>query len=195
MSILSPNVRPPPGVERPDFEGMARKAKDGRVENQWFPVRARTFPIGIDDKEDDSGSGYFAWDNELGPYDAVVHGFEAQARPVCVGEYARYLVDTGKADCIPISWARTKSTANGHGLSDAVENFIESFTTKTVFGPVPLKLAVDWPVYISYNDATAYADWAGARLPTLHEARSIHRQVEEKAKANNDLYASSPLKE
>ncbi|ODM23342.1 hypothetical protein SI65_00931 [Aspergillus cristatus] len=190
MSILSPNVQPPPGVERPDFEGMAREAAGQRVENQWFPVKARTFPIGIDDAEDDSGDGYFAWDNERGPYDAVVHGFEAQARPVCIGEYAKYLVETSKTDNIPVSWTRTTTPlTNGHGSSgDAVENFIGNLTIKTVFGPVPLKLAVDWPVYISYNDATAYADWAGARLPTLHEARSIHRQVEEeKAKDNNDL--------
>lgn len=191
-------MQSPPGVERPDFEGMAREAAGQRVENQWFPVKARTFPIGINNAEDDSGDGYFAWDNERGPYDAVVHGFEAQARPVCIGEYAKYLVETSKMDNIPVSWTpMTMPLTNGHGSSgDAVENFIEGLTIKTVFGPVPLKLAVDWPVYISYNDAAAYADWAGARLPTLHEARSIHRQVEEgKATENNDLYVPHQFKE
>lgn len=79
--------------------------------------------------------------------------------------------------------------ANGSSQDTAFDDFIVGFTIKTVFGPVPLKLALDWPVYISYNDATAFANWAGTQLPTFHEARSIHRQVEEeKAKINNELY-------
>ncbi|KAJ9193152.1 hypothetical protein DTO021D3_3818 [Paecilomyces variotii] len=195
MTILSPNILPPP-LPRPDFVSMAEKAARERVENQWFRIVPRTFSIGIEDPEDDSeGNGYFAWDNERDPYEVSVHGFEAQGRPVSIGEYATYLVETSQMDRIPISWTR-ESSLSGKTIAsdysygediDVQKNFIDGLTIKTVFGPVPLNLALDWPVYISYNDAEAYADWAGARIPTLHEARSIHRQVEEERKiaANN----------
>lgn len=180
---------------------MAERAARERVENKWFNIAPRTFSIGIDDPEDDTkGNGFFAWDNERGPYDVSVHGFEAQARPVSIGEYATYLVKTSQTDRIPLSWTRRdagsayssgeafSNGSHGNDVDVDVQKFIDRFTIKAVFGPVPLNLALDWPVYITYNDATAYADWAGARIPTLHEARSIHRQVEEeKITADDEL--------
>lgn len=37
MSMLSPNILPPP-TPRPDFMSMAERALRERVENQWFSI-------------------------------------------------------------------------------------------------------------------------------------------------------------
>ncbi|KAI9927595.1 hypothetical protein ASPWEDRAFT_62306 [Aspergillus wentii DTO 134E9] len=181
MSILSPNIQPPPGP-KPDFKAMAEKAANERVDNQWFNITPRTFTIGIDDsdRDDDGKDGFFGWDNERNPYDVTVDGFEAQGRPITNGEYATYLVNTSRTDSIPVTWTRSETPDNKD-----IESFTNTTTVKTVYGPVPLRLAFDWPVYTPYNDAVAYAEWAGARLPTIHESRSIHMQVEEEKARKN----------
>jgi formylglycine-generating enzyme required for sulfatase activity len=45
---------------------------------------------------------------------------------------------------------------------------------KTVFGPVSLDLAQDWPVIASYDELARYAQWTGCRIPTYEEVRSIY---------------------
>lgn len=45
---------------------------------------------------------------------------------------------------------------------------------RTVYGPVPLKYALDWPVFASYDELSGCAIWMGGRIPTMEEARSIY---------------------
>ena len=49
---------------------------------------------------------------------------------------------------------------------------------RTVYGPVPMKTAWDWPVLLSYNDVSAYAIVKGGRLPTDPELRLFYDQFE-----------------
>ena len=49
---------------------------------------------------------------------------------------------------------------------------------KTVYGLVPLKYALDWPVFASYNELAGCAKWMGGRIPTVEEARSIYSYVD-----------------
>jgi len=42
-----------------------------------------------------------------------------------------------------------------------------------------LKFALDWPVSASYNELSACASWMGGRIPTVEEARSIYKYVDE----------------
>jgi len=49
---------------------------------------------------------------------------------------------------------------------------------RTVFGTVPLKLALGWPVVASYDELAGCAQWMGGRIPTMEEARSIYSYVE-----------------
>ena len=116
MSILSPNIRPPPDVPRPDFAGMAVKAASERVENRWFRIPAQKLTVGFEDPESDDGPDrFFAWDNEREPYDVEVPAFEAQARPVSIGEYAAYLVDAGLEDTIPATWIKLDANGTTNG--------------------------------------------------------------------------------
>lgn len=228
MTILSPNIKPPPDMLCPNFEEMAQAAALKRVENKWFHIPEQELTIGFEDPESDDGPDrYFAWDNEREPYDIKAPGFEAQARPISVGEYARFLVGSGNQGNLPATWLRmtiavnngqlddfsntegstirhvsglpegsTKSPQNGfihHGPmsnngfnnsrepeDDAVQAFIAKHCIRTVWGPIPLLYALDWPAMICYNDATSYADWVGGgvRIPSLHEVRSIHEFVD-----------------
>lgn len=182
MAIQSPNILPPPDVPRPDFPKMAKVAASQRVENQWFRVPAQDFTISHEDPEKDDGSDrFFAWDNEREPYDVKVPPFEAQARPISNGEYAAYLVDRNLVT-LPVTWNQKVNPPNfikdGH-KEHALENFISFHTVKTVWGPIPLREALDWPVMASFDEVEGYAKWAGVRLPTLHELRSIHEHVEQ----------------
>jgi formylglycine-generating enzyme required for sulfatase activity len=192
MSVLSPSIKPPPGVPIPDFAAMAEKASRERVGNQWLEIKPRTFSIGINDSDNDDQGGsddFFAWDNERNPYEVSVGGFEAQARPVSIGEYATYLVKTSQKDQLPITWltkTRVSNMVANDQNGDEVDDFIGSLVTKTVYGHIPLSLVLDWPVYTSFKEAEGYANWVGARMPTLHEVRSIHRQVEEESAQKNE---------
>ncbi len=43
---------------------------------------------------------------------------------------------------------------------------------------MPLKLALDWPVFASYNELQGCAAWMGGRIPTFEEARSVYAHVD-----------------
>lgn len=200
MTLQSPSVLPPPGPT-PDFDAMARKAFSERVENQWFTISAQTFTIGFDD---DGPDRFFAWDNEREPYSVTTPEFEAQARPVCNEEYATYLFATGQRT-VPITWtqnpnASLRTSWNGtinqlmtDNCDDAFKQFIDSHAIKTVYGPVALASALDWPLMASYNEVEGYAKWSKARIPTLLEVRSIHEYaMKQKAKRNLHCNKISP---
>ena len=57
--------------------------------------------------------------------------------------------------------------------------FLENLSVRTVYGLVPLKLALDWPVFASYDELSGCAAWMGGRIPTLEETRSIYAHAEE----------------
>lgn len=181
MTIQSPNILPPPDLSRPDFARLAKEAASRRLENSWFRVPSQSFTIGFHDPESDNGPNrFFAWDNEREPYDVQVHGFEAPGRPVSNGEYAAYLFDT-KFPEIPATWS-TIGNSDGREYED-LSILISRHTIKTVWGPVPLTRALDWPVMASFDEVERYANWAGARLPPLHELRNVHEHVERQRKA------------
>ncbi|EXJ55868.1 hypothetical protein A1O7_08799 [Cladophialophora yegresii CBS 114405] len=190
MLLQSERILPPPGQESPDFRALAAEAKAQRVENQWHHVPASEVKLGLDDPENDLGPDrYFGWDNERPSRHARVHEFEAQSRPISNGEYAHFLEVTLKSP-LPASWTALAMNGqsigtngvNGHGkdaLRMASSGFVEGKAVRTVYGLVPLKYALDWPVMASYDELAAYAEWSGGRIPTLEEARSLYQYVEE----------------
>lgn len=193
MLLQSKRVLPPPGRELPDFKALASDAREKRVPNQWHRVPASKVKVGLDDAENNEGPDrYFGWDNERPSRGVTVHEFEAQSRPVSNGEYARFLEVIGKAT-LPASWTTSEAKmelsekngineVNGQSrakLAMASPSFTEGKAVRTVYGLVPLKYALDWPVMASYDELAAYAEWANGRIPTLEEARSLYKYVEE----------------
>ncbi|HUP61481.1 MAG TPA: SUMF1/EgtB/PvdO family nonheme iron enzyme [Thermoanaerobaculia bacterium] len=91
----------------------------------------------------------FGWDNELPELVVDVDAFEIDARNVTNGEYLEFVEATGAK--APHFWTR--------------EN--EAWLRRGVFETSALPL--DAPVYVTHDEASAYARWKGARLPSEAE--------------------------
>lgn len=191
MLLQSDQTRPP--AMRPDFELLAKQAQKVAVPNEWTMVPSCTLSEGMNDPENDEGPDrYFGWDNEKPKRSIHVPAFEAQARPLTNEDYARFLDQTSQQK-IPVSWISEKTKAshsnnreyancdstymNGAGprLTNA---YLKDKSVRTVFGPVPLEHALDWPVFASYDELSACAAWMNGRIPTVEEARSIYHHVD-----------------
>ncbi|KAH8681443.1 C-type lectin protein [Xylariales sp. PMI_506] len=195
MMLQSDKTLPPPHAPRPDFEALAQKTLGERTTNDWFDIPEQPVDIGMDDREDDVNShGHFGWDNEKPLRRVNVRSFQAKGRPITNEEYAEYLYQT-KNPKIPASWAvdeQVKSNgtsgangaSNGHtnghanGSSSVPASFLEGKSVRTVYGLVPIKFALDWPVFASYDELAGCATWMGGRIPTFEEARSIYAYVD-----------------
>jgi iron(II)-dependent oxidoreductase len=90
----------------------------------------------------------FGWDNEFGRSRVAVPAFSIQRYPITNGEWLAFLADGGP---LPTFWIDRDGTWMLHG----------------VFEEIPLPLS--WPVYVTHDQAAAYARWKGMRLPTEAE--------------------------
>ncbi|KAI1807132.1 C-type lectin protein [Daldinia bambusicola] len=199
MMLQSDKTLPPPHVKRPNFEALAQEAYAVRVSNDWFDIPEQELTIGLDDPDDvQNSTNHFGWDNEKPPRRVKVHSFQAKGRPITNEEYALYMHNT-KKEKPPASWidegpshnddsnghlaketnGHTDSHSNGtNGQQTLPPSFLDGKSVRTVYGPVPLKYALDWPVFASYDELTACAAWLGGRIPTFEEARSIYSYVD-----------------
>lgn len=160
MLIQSPKTRPPPYVPVPDWQELAKRgAKPAMDESErWHYFPSREITLGLDDPEDDlvPSDSPFGWDNENPKRVETVKPFLAAKRPITNGEYAIFMQHINGAP--PLSWSGSSP----------------NWTIKTIFGPIPLSLASDWPVMASYDDLESYAQWQGGRLPTEGELRLLY---------------------
>lgn len=172
MLIQSERILPPPGIPRPDFEKMFVDARENNKTNEWFAIPEQTLSVGLDCPERKMPEVSFGWDNEIPSRTVTVQAFEAQGRAITNGEYAKYL-QANKLRDVPASWVKLDHT-NGASNGSTGDDLLGSLAVRTVFGPVPLNLAQDWPVIGSYEELEQYASWMNCRLPTFEEAKSIY---------------------
>jgi len=195
MLLQSEKVLPPPGEAVPDFKLLAKQARQSSSANEWHKIPAASIAVGMDDPENDLGPDrFFGWDNEKPARTVAVKAFEAQSRPISIGEYARFL-ETANIDSLPASWTTTKDSkptanglnghdnhVNGHqkeeGYRVASGAFMEGKAVRTVYGAIPLEYVLDWPIMASYDELAAFAQWSDGRIPTFEEARSIYNYVD-----------------
>jgi formylglycine-generating enzyme required for sulfatase activity len=90
----------------------------------------------------------FGWDNEFDETHAAVRAFGIDPYDVTNGDYLAFVRDGGAA---PPNWFRR----DGEWMLAAA------------FEDLPLPLS--WPVYVSQEQAVAFAAWSGGRLPTEAE--------------------------
>ena len=94
-------------------------------------------------------AGIFGWDNEFPRHRVFVDAFEIDRYNVTNADYLEY-VNATSAEA-PHFWRRENGSWYWRGM----------------FGSIPLPL--DWPVYVTHDEAAAYAEWRDARLPTEAE--------------------------
>lgn len=185
MLLQSDKTLPPAETIKPDFEQLAAQARQSSVENEWFDIPAQKISIGLNDPDSADGPlRHFGWDVEKPQREVSVKAFKAKGRPITNGEYARYLQDTGN-DTLPASWRSDDQTNHMNGTMNGMTNGVSGYATelgaflhgksvRTVYGSIPLKHALDWPVSASYDELAGCAAYMGGRIPTMEEARSIY---------------------
>lgn len=174
MLLQSQRTLPPPGP-MPDFQALARDAQKSALPNEWIKVPATTLIVGMDDAETDSGpKRYFGWDNEKPVRRVQVPAFEAKARPLTNGDYAKYLTETGR-QTLPASWSLSDDVGQKNAWD---QECLKHMSVKTVYGPMAFVHALAWPVSASYDELAGCAKWMGWRIPTADEVRSIYNHVD-----------------
>jgi ergothioneine biosynthesis protein EgtB len=107
----------------------------------------------------------FGWDNEFDQHTVDVDGFEMDRYKVSNGDYLQFVFEGGYQD--RSLWSEDGwSWKEAQGITRPV--FWKSEKVyRTMFAEIPMPL--DWPVYVSHSEASAYARWVGKSLPTEAE--------------------------
>jgi formylglycine-generating enzyme required for sulfatase activity len=131
---------------------LARKRAAGRTTNPIErPALASgrvAIEAGIATLGADRGDIAFGWDNEFGAMRIAVDAFEIDVNNVTNGEWLAYVKAGGP---VPSFWIERDG----------------AYFLLGQFAEIPLPLT--WPVYVTQQQAAAYAAWRGSRLPTEAE--------------------------
>lgn len=126
------------------FEKKARCASPVFPPGPARPIRILEIPAGQVTLGRNAGDG-FGWDNEFEAHVVDVPRFAMSKYKVTNGDYLEFVRAGAEA---PHFW---KSRGN-------------EWSYRGMFADIPLPL--DWPVYVTHRQATAYAAWLGKCLPT-----------------------------
>ena len=147
-------------------------------------------PAGVATLGTDEGVEPFAWDNELPMHRVEVDAFAIDVHNVTNGDYLAFMDDAGYDDPRwwrdeDWAWVRTEGITHPHfwrkgpaGLPRHSREAAKAgqWQWRAMFEHVPLPL--DWPVYVTWAEANAYARWRGGRLmtePEFHRASGDRR--------------------
>src|SRR5579871_1427780 len=123
-----------------EYKAPVRKKPPAPAE----PLQPQTIELPAGNATLGQKTGEFGWDNEFDAHVVAVPAFAISKHKVTNGEYLRF-VQAGAAH--PHFWIQRQNKWFYRGM----------------FGEEPLPL--DSPVYVTYQQATAYAEWQGKALP------------------------------
>ena len=111
------------------------------------------------------GDAVFGWDNEFEEHSAFVPAFSIDRFKITNAQYLEFLNAGGY---------REKNLWSNEGWNWLQREQIThpvfwkqdgaAWLIRVMFDEIPLPL--DWPVYVSHAEASAYAKWSGGRLPS-----------------------------
>jgi len=116
-------------------------------------------------REGASDSFSFGWDNEFETHTVDVPEFRAGVYPVTNAQFLEFVRAGGYAERSLWSdedwkWKEANDLRHPHFWAVAAGRWLY----RGMFDVMPLPL--DWPVYVSHAEASAYARWAGKALPS-----------------------------
>jgi gamma-glutamyl hercynylcysteine S-oxide synthase len=113
----------------------------------------------------------FGWDNEYEAHTVEVPAFEIDQYKVTNRQYLEFMAAGGyetRAFWNDDDW--NWKTAAGISRPLFWKKDGDQWLYRTMFDEVPFdEVALDWPVYVSQAEASAYASWAGKSLPSEAE--------------------------
>jgi len=130
------------------------------VDHQMISIPAGTATLGLR-REGET----FGWDNEYETHAKSVPAFEIDKYEVTNRQYLDFIAAGAyetRAFWRKDDWNWKVAQAVSHPLLWKRDG--ERWLWRGMFDEVPLTL--DWPVYVSHAEASAYARWAGKSLPT-----------------------------
>jgi ergothioneine biosynthesis protein EgtB len=112
--------------------------------------------------------GPFGWDNEFEEHRVAVPAFQIDAYKVTNREFLHFLANGGYQERSlwgDAGWEWLRSSGTSHPAFWTLHG--NRLFLRTMFGELPLPM--DWPVYVSHAEASAYVRWAGKELPSEAE--------------------------
>ncbi|KAI6016236.1 hypothetical protein EDC04DRAFT_2903331 [Pisolithus marmoratus] len=169
---------PPPDFSPPVWRSLAESWKHtSKPVSDTVVVDATTVTIGIDDiesededpvKSHDVAGHTFGWDNESPKREVAVDAFRIAWRPITNGEFYEFYRRTVEGGNAGLGGAKEGKLAFPASWVMTDDGEIE---VRTLYGPIPIRVAWDWPVLTSYNNLSVYARVKGGRIPTEPELR------------------------
>jgi ergothioneine biosynthesis protein EgtB len=166
--ILSTNPLAP-GYLSPEQLPPAAGSASYLSEAAWLAVPGGIYPVG----HQEAG---FSFDNELPVHDALLAPFEIQNRLVTNGDFLQF-IEAGGYRQFQFWLGEGWDLANREGWQAPLYWSQAADGQWLRYGPTGLApLSLGAPVsHISFYEADAYAQWAGARLPTEAEWETAAR--------------------
>jgi len=144
-------------------QGVPQKLDNAPVVHRMVEVPAGMATLGLCRRAEN-----FGWDNEYEAYTVDVPAFAIDQYKVTNRQYLEFMAASGYET--PSLWSDEDwNWRTSRGIAHPVfwKKADDHWLYRTMFDEVPLPL--DWPVYVSHAEASAYARWAGKLLPTEAE--------------------------
>jgi iron(II)-dependent oxidoreductase len=135
--------------------------KTPRAKSHLVEIPAGRATLGLQRAHGDE----FGWDNEFETHEVRVADFAIDNYNVTNRDFMLFVEAGGYSE--PSLWDKA---AWAWKIKDGVQHPAfwrragNLWSCRTMFGEI--RLPMDWPVYVSHAEATAYAKWLGRKLPT-----------------------------